>query len=98
MIKFILKKYILYIDEKFWIIEPCANLKCIFEDPNIKFGVNCYGYKPKISSEEQEEMDKHNIVPKNKKDIKFDKLVKKYRSKLKNILVSPFNYDQWSYI
>ena len=35
------------------------------------FGVNCYGYKPKISSEEQEEMDKHNIVPKNKKDIKI---------------------------
>ena len=43
-------------------------------------------------------MDKHNIVPKNKKDIKFDKLVKKYRKKLKNILVSPFNYDQWSYL
>ena len=62
------------------------------------FGVNCYGYKPKITSEEQDEMDKHNIVPKNKKDIKFDKLVKKYRNKLKNILVSPFNYDQWSYI
>ena len=60
------------------------------------FGVNCYGYKPKISIEEELAMKKHKLVPPNKADKRFEKLVKKYRNQIKDIRVSPFNYNKWS--
>jgi|UniRef100_A0A6C0C0P6 hypothetical protein len=60
------------------------------------FGVNCYGYKPKMSQEEELTMKKHKLVPANKADKRFEKLVKKYRDQIKDIAVSPFNYGEWS--
>ena len=66
------------------------------ENPNVKFGVNCYGYKPKITSKESEYMRNSNPFPKTKKDIEFEKKVRMWKSKLPSIIVSPFNRDLWS--
>ena len=33
------------------------------KNPNVRFGVNCYGYKPKINKFEQELMDSSSIIP-----------------------------------
>lgn len=60
------------------------------------FGINCYGHKPKITSEEQELMDKRQIYPLSPEEYQFEKKVEEYREKLPNVLVSPFNYDKWS--
>jgi nitrous oxide reductase accessory protein NosL len=67
-------------------------------NPRVKFGVNCYGYKPKINSEEEEMMQNTSPYPKTEKDILFEKRVDYWKSKLDEILVSPFNYDTWSKI
>lgn len=66
------------------------------ENPNIKFGVNCYGYKPKITPEEEELMLKSKPYPLNKKDLKYQQRVDHYKDILSSIKVSPFNYKQWS--
>jgi len=62
----------------------------------IKFGVNCYGYKPKITQEEQELMSTSTPYPQTTKDIAFQKRVDFWRNKVDDILVSPFNNDSWS--
>jgi hypothetical protein len=60
------------------------------------FGINCYGHKPKITSEERELMDERQVYPLSPEEYQFEKKVEKYREKLPNVLVSPFNYDKWS--
>jgi hypothetical protein len=67
-------------------------------NPQLKFGVNCYGYKPKINQEEEELMQVSTPYPKTEKDILFEKRVDYWKSKLGDILVSPFNYNAWSKI
>jgi hypothetical protein len=64
-------------------------------NPEIKFGVNCYGNKPKITQEEEELMEVTTPYPETKQDIAFKKQVDFWRNKVDNILVSPFNYNSW---
>jgi len=68
------------------------------DNKDAPFGVNCYGYKPKMSPEEELEMQNHKLVPPNKADKRFERLVKKYRKQIKEIDVSPFSYKSWSKI
>ena len=65
-------------------------------NPKVKFGVNCYGHKPKITPTEERLMKLDSIYPKNKEDLRFDKKVLEWRSKLGEILVAPFNKTSWS--
>lgn len=65
-------------------------------NPAIKFGVNCYGYKPRMTPEEEDIMANQPIYPKTMKDIAMENRVKYWKDKLKEILVSPFNHKTWS--
>lgn len=65
-------------------------------NPKMKFGVNCYGVKPEITSEEKELMDNTTPYPKTEKDIKFEKDVAYWKKNLNKLLVSPFNNNEWS--
>jgi hypothetical protein len=65
-------------------------------NPNVKFGVNCYGNKPKITSEEEELMKTASPYPETKEDIAFQKKVDFMKNNLEEVLVSPFNRDMWS--
>lgn len=65
-------------------------------NPNVKFGANCYGYKPKITDTELDLMQTDPLYPKSLKDIKQERLVEHWRRKIPEILVSPFNKNVWS--
>jgi len=65
-------------------------------NPHMKFGVNCYGKKPEITEEEKNLMDNTVPYPKTEKDIKFEKDVAYWKKHLNELLVSPFNNDEWS--
>ena len=67
-------------------------------NPNVRFGINCYGHKPKITDEEERLMDSYSEYPKTNAEIAFDKKVEKWRRKLPDILVAPFNHNNWSII
>jgi hypothetical protein len=54
-------------------------------NPNVRFGVNCYGKKPKITGTEEILMNNSSL-----------KRVAKYKNKINNILISPFNHDNWN--
>ena len=64
-------------------------------NPNIRFGVNCYGNKPKITQEEEDLMKTATPYPETIQDIAFQKRVDFWKDKVDQILVSPFNYDTW---
>ena len=65
-------------------------------NPNVRFGVNCFGNKPKMTPEEEELMATTTPYPLTKKDIDMEKQVEFWKKRLPEILVSPFNYNNWS--
>jgi len=66
------------------------------KNPELKFGVNCYGYKPRMTPEEEDLMANRAIYPKTEKDIAMENRVNYWKDKLTGILVSPFNHNSWS--
>jgi hypothetical protein len=62
----------------------------------VKFGINCYGYKPDITKEEEKAMRESDGMPVTKKEKEFKKLVEKWKKKIPEIVVAPFNNNNWS--
>jgi len=64
----------------------------------VKFGINCYGHKPKITNEEKYLMDNSSPYPQTVYESAFQKKVDYWKDHVDDILVSPFNYNSWSKI
>jgi hypothetical protein len=63
------------------------------DNPNARYGVNCFAKKRKPSDTERNEMNASNIVvPKTKKNNKLDF----YKRNIHKIVKRPFNSDKWS--
>jgi hypothetical protein len=67
-------------------------------NPNARFGINCYGYKPIITGAEQNAMQNTPIYPTSMKDIKLQKKLDYWKKRVPEILLSPFNHNSWSII
>jgi len=67
-------------------------------NPALKFGVNCYGHKPKPTPEEIQMMKTMSYYPVNEQEQAFQNKVNYWKGKIQNILVSPFNQKSWSRI
>ena len=68
------------------------------DNPNIKFGVNCYGFKPKMTRLEGELMEQDSLYPATQTEVDFNKKVDYWKTRIQDILVSPFNSKHWSRI
>jgi len=66
------------------------------KNPALKFGVNCYGYKPRMTPEEEDLMATQPLYPRTAKDIAMENRVNYWKDKLTEVLVSPFNRNTWS--
>jgi hypothetical protein len=64
-------------------------------NPQVKFGVNCYGNKPRITDEEEDLMKTASPYPKTIQETNFQKRVDFWKDKVDEILVSPFNHNTW---
>jgi hypothetical protein len=65
-------------------------------NPELKFGVNCYGKKPKIKPEEADLMRDTTPYPITMEEIELQNKVDYWKDKVSDILVAPFNYKNWS--
>jgi len=65
-------------------------------NPSVRFGVNCYGFKPRMTETDKYIMENSSIYPKTKKDLAMEKRVNYWKERLSEILVSPFNHNTWS--
>lgn len=66
------------------------------DNPNVRFGVNCYGYKPNKNNIEATRMNLTGPIPTTRRQQELDRRVKEFRKTLSDILISPFNYLQWN--
>jgi hypothetical protein len=67
-------------------------------NPYAKFGVNCYGKKPKASDADIARMNanKGHIYPKNKKDIELEEKVNYWKQNADKMLnINAFNVNRW---
>jgi hypothetical protein len=66
------------------------------DNPDVRYGANCFGSKPGITSLSASAMASQTLYPKTKEELIFDKKVAHYKSKLPSMVVSPFNPTQYS--
>jgi hypothetical protein len=67
-----------------------------FDNPELRFGVNCYGVKPVQKPSDVEVETSNAATPMTPEMIEFDKKVSKYSGMLNEINVLPFNKKTWS--
>ena len=65
-------------------------------NPAVRFGVNCYGFRPRMTEKDKALMENSSVYPKTTKDLVMEKRVDYWRDKLSEVLVSPFNHNSWS--
>ena len=65
---------------------------------NVRYGANCFGYKPEMNQRERQAMETTDPMPSTPEERAFERKVKEYRKKLPDIMVSPFNHNDWSVI
>lgn len=64
-----------------------------FDNPELRFGVNCYGPRPPKSALD-ENLENQAALPLSAEEIEFDKKVQKYRENINSISVLPFKHKQ----
>lgn len=64
-----------------------------FDNPEMRFGVNCYGTKPPKSQHDAAELSKG--APISPDALAFDKKVNQYKSEADSIGINPFNSHNW---
>lgn len=65
-----------------------------FQNPELKFGVNCYGIKPKST---KCNTDKRNVdAGKSPEQLEREENIRRMEQNKKNILILPFNNNAWS--
>ena len=65
-----------------------------FDNPEMRFGVNCYGPKPSQSKHDANVLGKG--APLSPGALEFDRKVAKYRSESDSVGVLPFNTEKWN--
>ncbi len=65
-----------------------------FDNPEMRFGVNCYGNKPNQSQHDEAKMNQG--APLSPGALEVQKKVAKFRTEAASIGVMPFNSDKWS--
>jgi len=67
------------------------------KNPNVRFGVNCFGGKPKIRPEEESRLGV-SPFPLSPEEKEADAKIEFYKKHIPDIMLSPFNYDNWASI
>jgi len=66
-----------------------------FDNPEFKYGVNCYGNKPSQSGHDQAMLMAEGKAPKSPETLKIDQMVREFESEKDSLFVKPFNNEQW---
>lgn len=67
-----------------------------FDNPDLRFGVNCYGPRPQKKDTDELGTDTDMGMPPTAEQIEFDKKVQRFRENMNNITVLPWSRSTWS--
>jgi hypothetical protein len=66
-----------------------------FDNPDMKFGVNCYGPKPSQSGHDEAQLMKSGRIPKTTPGLKIEQKVQEFEAQADELGVLPFNRGKW---
>jgi hypothetical protein len=66
-----------------------------FDNPEMKFGVTCYGDKPAQSANDQRILMQNGVIPRTTEMLKVDERVQDFKNQLGTIGLLPFNNKNW---
>jgi hypothetical protein len=67
-----------------------------FDNPDMLYGVNCYGKKPSQSSHDEQKLMEQGKVPKSPAALKVDQMVNEFKAEADSLYVKPFSDAKWS--
>lgn len=67
-----------------------------FDNPEMRFGVNCYGKKPPQSAHDEMKLMEQGKVPRSPEALTVDRLAAEFREQKDSLFVRPFNDAKWS--
>jgi hypothetical protein len=69
-----------------------------FDNPEMKFGVNCYGPKPGQSGHDEAQMMKNGRIPMTTSSLKTEEKVRQFEAQANELGILPFNKGKWDSI
>ena len=66
-----------------------------FDNPDMKFGVNCYGPKPSQSGHDEAELMKQGRIPTTTASLKTEQKMRQFQKQADQFGILPFNEDKW---
>lgn len=67
-----------------------------FDNPEMKFGVNCYGPKPSQSGHDESELMKNGSIPKTVAGLQIYEKINEFKKHTNEMDILPFNEGKWS--
>ena len=67
-----------------------------FDNPEMKFGVNCYGPKPSQSGHDESELMKNGSIPKTVAGLQIYEKINEFKKHTGEMEILPFNEGKWS--
>lgn len=67
-----------------------------FDNPEMRFGVTCYGQKPSQSAHDEAKLMEQGKVPRSPETLKVDQMVQEFKKEADSLFVKPFNNDKWA--
>lgn len=67
-----------------------------FDNPELRFGVNCYGVKPAQTANDERMLQEKGLLPRSTATLKVDQQAQEYKERLASIGVLPFNGNAWT--
>lgn len=65
------------------------------DNENATFGVNCFGKRPEETEADKRRRKNTTLYPKTNEEIAFERDVERWKKKLPDIEVAPFNHESW---
>lgn len=66
-----------------------------FDNPDMLYGVNCYGKKPSQSAHDEQQLMAQGNIPRTPEALDADEKVNTFKSEADSLFVKPFNNDKW---
>lgn len=67
-----------------------------FDNPEMRFGVNCYGPKPSQSAHDEAELMKEGRIPRTTASLKIDQKMREFEAQADTFGILPFNKGKWA--
>lgn len=68
----------------------------VFDNPELRFGVNCYGKKPSQTAHDEKQLMAQGRIPKTTAELEVDRRAAEFKDQADELFVKPFNEQKWS--